>query len=200
LPRLLGQEQLEVVASEHLVGGVAGHLFGEGIEVGDRPVRLEDDNHAVGRLDERAEGGLAPLAGQGEPLAFGDAVEARPQGIGVDRLEDVVRGPAAERVDRPFHVAVPGDDDHGRLGSKLLEPRQQLLGRAVGQPPVEDDRIEPRPVARPERLGRRAGRFDRMPVDLENVPEVRPRIGVVFDHQDGEGVGVGHGGSARLAG
>ena len=62
----LGQEQLEVIAPVDLVGRVAGELLGERAEVDDRVVGPEDDDHALGGLDQVAEGGLAPLLGQGE--------------------------------------------------------------------------------------------------------------------------------------
>ena len=67
-----GDEQGEIVAALDLLRGVAGEALGVGAEVEDRPVGAEDDDHAFGRLDEVAEGGLAPLLRQGQPPALGD--------------------------------------------------------------------------------------------------------------------------------
>ena len=84
--------------------------------------------------------------------------------VGVERLEDVVGRPLAQGGDRPLEVGVAGHDDHGGVGGRGLEPGQELLGGRVGEPAVEDDRREPRPVVAAERLGgacppsRRGGR------------------------------------------
>ena len=68
----LGEEQREVVAAMDLVGRVAGEPLGERAEVDDRVVGPEDHDQALGGLDQVAEGGLAPLLGQGELPPLGD--------------------------------------------------------------------------------------------------------------------------------
>ena len=68
----LGQEQRRVIAAVDLRCRVAGQVFGERAEVDDRVVGAKDDDQALGRLDQVAERGLAPLLGQRQPLPLGD--------------------------------------------------------------------------------------------------------------------------------
>ena len=71
-----GKENREIVLPQHLAGLIAGQLLGEGAEVDDGVVRAQDDDHALGGLDQVAEGGLAPFLGQGEVPPLGDAGQA----------------------------------------------------------------------------------------------------------------------------
>ena len=104
--------------------------------------------------------------------------------VGVERLEDVVGRPLAQGGDRALEVGVAGHDDHGGVGRRGLEPGHELLGGRVGQPAVEDDRREPAQILAGQRLGGAAGRRDAVVVELEDVAQVVPRVGVVLDHQD----------------
>ena len=192
-----GRSSVEVIAALDLGGRVAGELLGERAEVDDRVVRAEDDDHALGGLDQVAEGGLAPFLGQGEPLPFGDPRQAGAEDVGVDRLEDVVGRPLAQGGDRALEVGVAGHDDHGGVGAGGLEPGHELLGGRVGQPAVEDDRREPAQIVCAQRLGGAARRRDPVVVQLEDVAQVGPRVGIVLDHQDVERRRVVHGAHAR---
>ncbi len=97
-----GRSRLEVVAAVDLVGRVAGELFGERAEVDDRVVGAEDDDHALGGLDQVAEGGLAPLLGQGQLPPLGDPRQAGAEQVGVERLEDVVGRPCRRAAIAPW--------------------------------------------------------------------------------------------------
>ena len=83
---------------------------------------------------------------QGQPAALGDPDQAGPQRLRVDRLEDVVGRPLAQGGDRPLEVGVAGHDDDGRVGASGLSRGSSSLGGRVGEPAVEDDRRELRPV------------------------------------------------------
>ena len=112
-----GRNSVEVVAPADLRRRVAGQALGERAEVDDRVVGAEDDDQALGRLDQVAERGLAPLLGQRQSLPLGDPREAGAEHVGVDRLEDVVGRPLAEGGDRTLDVGVAGHDDHGGVGA-----------------------------------------------------------------------------------
>ena len=104
--------------------------------------------------------------------------------VRVERLEEVVGGALSQGGDRALEVVESRHDDHGGGGSRGLEPGHELLGGRVGEPAVEDDRREPRPVVARHRLGGTPRRRDAVIVELEDVAQVVPRVRVVLDHQD----------------
>jgi hypothetical protein len=105
------------VAADHCGGAVAGQLRREAVEVEDVVVGAEDDDQAGGGVDQRAEGRLAALLGPRQPPVVGDAQQTGPQGLGVDRLDDVVGRTLAQGRDGALQVGIAGDDQDGRLGS-----------------------------------------------------------------------------------
>ena len=61
-----------------------------GLIVDDRVIGAEDDDHAVGGLDQVAECRIASFLGLGEPLPFGDSAQTGAQEVRVERFQDVV--------------------------------------------------------------------------------------------------------------
>jgi hypothetical protein len=90
-------------------------------------------------------------------LELGDAGQARPEGVHVDRFEEVVGRPLTQGRDGAVEVGVTGDYHDGGLGGQLPEPRQQVLGRAVGQAVVEEDGGIFRPIGPAQGLGGTGG-------------------------------------------
>jgi hypothetical protein len=61
--------------------------------------------------------------------------------VQVQRLDQVVGGPALHGLDGPTHVRVPRKDDHGGLVTMLAEVRQELEARHPGHLHVREDQI-----------------------------------------------------------
>lgn len=111
-----GNETLHVVLAQHLARFEARQFFTKRAEIRDRVIGTENDDHARGSLDERAESDLAAFLVPRQPLSLGHADQAGTQRLGVDRLEDIVRRSLPQRLDRALQVRMAGHDQHRRLG------------------------------------------------------------------------------------
>ena len=134
---------------------------------GSRPQRL--DLEGQGTLPQR------PLQGQQ------DLVE-------VERLGQVVVGPAAHRLDRGGRAAEGGDDDHRQVGQRRPELGQHVQAVAAGHLEVKQHGVGAScgdPRQRLVAVGRLEGMIA---LGLEQQHEVAADRAVVVGHQDRGGV------------
>ncbi len=106
----------------------------------------EDDDHALGGLDQVAEGRLASLLREGEMTPLGDPGQAGAKQVRVEWLEEVIGRTLTEGGDRALKVRVASNHDHGGRRGGRLQAGHELLRQRIGKPAIEDDRRQVVPV------------------------------------------------------
>jgi hypothetical protein len=99
--RRVREEGCVVILAKHLGGGIPGEFFREWAEVQDVVLAAQNDDHARRGFDQRAKGRVGAFFGLRQLLTFGDAREAAAQRVGIERLDDVVRGALLHGENRP---------------------------------------------------------------------------------------------------
>src|SRR6185437_16874866 len=65
------------------------------------------------------------------------------EGVELQRLQEIVEGPEAHRLDGGGGGPVPGDEDDGGVGGNLVNPAERLQAGLVRQVDVQDHRVGP---------------------------------------------------------
>ncbi len=145
---------------------------------------------------------LLAVRGRVAPGGLGDVVECvgkHLQDLGLRGvLEDVGLGAELPRLDHRLHRALRGDDDHGHLGMRRLEPCEHLQASDLGEIDVEEDDVGLVGLRLLERHGAVAGIPDGLDAQLlQEDPEQHPDVRFIVDDQ--RIGGTWHGGELRQA-
>ena len=122
--------------------------------------------------------------GPGEPLLLERLVERRHQLAHVERLRQVPKGRAVDRLHGAGHGGVTGDENHLGLRRRRLDRLEEVEPGDVWQLQVDD-----RGIDRTRRQGLEPGaaavsRPDGMAPKLQDVPERLARSRVVINDED----------------
>ena len=111
------------------------------------------------------------------------AVERHLEGVGVDRLEDVVARSRLQALDRRGDGAVAGEDDHRHVGRRRLHPPHQLEAVGAGHAQVREHDVDGRPPEVAERVRHGAGRARVVAPRAQDLDERVADVRLVLDHQ-----------------
>ena len=108
--------------------------------------------------------------------------------VELQRLQQVLIGPEAHRLDGGGGGPVPGDEDDGDLGGDLVDSPEYLQAGLVRQVDVQDHHVGPVESHPLQSLGRRRGRHQVGLRPGKSTPEeMEDRLLVVDDQQGGHG-------------
>ena len=111
------------------------------------------------------------------------AVERHLEGIGVDRLEDVVARPRLQALDRRGHGAVAGEDDHRHVRRRRPHPPDELEAVGAGHAQVREHDVDGRPPEVGERVRHGSGRARVVAPRAQDLDERVPDVRLVLHHQ-----------------
>src|SRR5205807_6654960 len=158
-----------------------------------RPPRVAEDQAPLQVEEEDRVGDVlrdepVPLfrlpEGPGEPLLLERLVERRHQLAHVERLGEVPKGRAVDRLHGGGEGGVTGDENHLGLGGRRLDRLEEVEPRGVGKLQIDDGGLDRTRGQGFEAGAAAVGRPHNMALELQDVPERLARSRVVINNED----------------